>query len=309
MSSAMRMMKSRPRPSPRQSRVTAATRTREAHGKARLPATILDHTRQIEHAMTPMAAALAAWGKRLAASELRRAAADPHRYAGVKKAADLSGLSAIDREIATILLRFGMTRAADVANRAAGQVIFPGSMLRDAIAGKPVKIKVFEEMRDGIVSRAQNITAQTKNNIREQVRGIITDSTQREKPLTTGDIIRRIATEIDPIDDPESPDAGRKVGFSWARAELIARTELTQVENTARVAGFDTTGVETLEWVAYSDGRSGDRHHERMDGKTWRRGDRIKTPLGNRVLYPGDPTAPIEETANCRCTVVPARRR
>jgi hypothetical protein len=289
-------------------RVTAATRTREAHGKARLPSTLLDHARQIEHAVTPMAAALATWGKRLAAAELRRAMADPHRYAGIRKQ-DWPGLNAVDREITTILLRFGLRRAADVANKAAGEVIFTGSMLRDAIAGKPVKIKVFEEMRDGIVARAQDITAQTKDNIREQVRSIITDSTDRAKPLTTGDIIRRIATEISPIDDPENPDAGRKVGFSWARAELIARTELTQVENTARVAGFETTGVETLEWVAYSDGRSGDRHHERMDGKTWRRGDRIKTPLGNRLLYPGDPTAPIEETANCRCTVVPARRR
>lgn len=309
MSSAVRMMKTRIRPKPRQPRVTAATRTREAHGKALLPSTLLDHTRQIEHAVTPMAAALAAWGKRLAAVELRRAMADPHRYVGVRKGPDLSSMSAIDREIATILLRFGMRRAADVANRAAGEVIFTGSMLRDAIAGKPVKVKVFEDMRDGIVARAQDITAQTKENIREQVRSIITDSTDRAKPLTTGDIIRRIATEISPIDDPENPDAGRKVGFSWARAELIARTELTQVENTARVAGFETTGVETLEWVAYSDGRSGDRHHERMDGKTWRRGDRIKTPLGNRLLYPGDPTAPIEDTANCRCTVVPARRR
>ena len=88
-----------------------------------------------------MAAALATWGKRLAAAELRRAMADPNRYAGVKKGSDLSSMSAIDREIATILLRFGMRRAADVANKAAGEVIFTGSMLRDAIAGKVRKAK------------------------------------------------------------------------------------------------------------------------------------------------------------------------
>jgi hypothetical protein len=81
-----------------------------------------------------------------------------------------------------------------------------------------------------------------------------------------------------------------------------------RAENQGRLAAYEATGVEELEWIAYSDGRSGDRHHERLDGVRIRRGETWRTPLGNRLRLPGDPSGPVEDTANCRCTMRPVRR-
>lgn len=103
-------------------------------------------------------------------------------------------------------------------------------------------------------------------------------------------------------------------GISPERAMLIARTETVQNTNTAHYEAMKSVEIDAFTWVASRDGRSGDRHHELMDGqvktiedlesenkKNW-----FKTPLGNYLKRPGDPEGPIKETANCRCTLVRA---
>ncbi len=84
---------------------------------------------------------------------------------------------------------------------------------------------------------------------------------------------------------------------------LIARTEMAQAENTGIVEGYKASGVKRLVWLAYKDGRSGDREHDEMHRVETPVGVPFELPDGTRMRYPGDPAAPIKHTANCRCSV------
>lgn len=115
----------------------------------------------------------------------------------------------------------------------------------------------------------------------------------------------RRGSRVLPTERFRTTEGGNLYAFSPERAELIARTEMAQAENTGIVEGYKATGVLGLEWLAYDDGRTGDRRHNEMKGLAVEVGDRFYTPLGNWLRYPGDPMAPIGETANCRCSTRP----
>lgn len=96
--------------------------------------------------------------------------------------------------------------------------------------------------------------------------------------------------------------------LDWPRrSELVARTETTGAFNAATLEAArvqeKTLGV-TLEkaWVCTIDGRTRDDHFA-ADGQ--------RVPLdgtflvgGHEMRYPGDKNAPVEQVANCRCTIV-----
>lgn len=96
--------------------------------------------------------------------------------------------------------------------------------------------------------------------------------------------------------------------LDWPRrSELVARTETTGAFNAATLEAArvqeKTLGV-TLEkvWVCTIDGRTRDDHFA-ADGQ--------RVPLdgtflvgGHELRYPGDKNAPVEQVANCRCTIV-----
>ena len=278
---------------------------------------VRDHARAID-ALTPtLARAIRGWMGRFVARELREVARDPHAYVRVTKALG------DDEDLRRLLLRFGARRAVSTARRAAregaratGQrvdpeAVIPGSIERDVVENKPTKIVAFQRWLDGVESDVGRISAEARETIRSSVRETIAASLAEPVTPSVGEIARRINRTIVAVEPAEDPSKDRVYVFTHARAETIARTELVQVENTARIAGYEETGVEAIEWVAYNDGRSGDRHHERMDGRRVALGELFTTPRGNRLRYPGDPLGPIEETANCRCTTKPAllRRR
>jgi hypothetical protein len=84
-------------------------------------------------------------------------------------------------------------------------------------------------------------------------------------------------------------------------AENVARTETGIVMNEAAREADRQAGATGLEWLAIDDGRSGDRHHERMDAKT-RTWDESFDLNGTACEGPGDPALGAKDVCNCRCT-------
>lgn len=91
------------------------------------------------------------------------------------------------------------------------------------------------------------------------------------------------------------------------RAQLVARTETTGAYNGAALEAARLESVATgkrLEkvWVCTIDGSTRDSHFE-ADGQRVP----IDQPFdigGADLMFPGDPDGPVEEVANCRCTMV-----
>lgn len=98
--------------------------------------------------------------------------------------------------------------------------------------------------------------------------------------------------------------------YIMLRAETIARTEGVRVTSTARREAFrqalDDIGLDRSQirrvWNATNDERTRDSHRE-MDGQEVGIDEPFISGAGNRLMYPGDPNAPAEETINCRCVV------
>lgn len=95
-------------------------------------------------------------------------------------------------------------------------------------------------------------------------------------------------------------DAERSV---WqTRAMLIARTESTGGANFGAHQALIAEGVKTKEWVSTGDARTRPSHAA-ADGQEV--GIDRRFSVGNALLrYPGDPSAPSEETASCRCALI-----
>ena len=96
-------------------------------------------------------------------------------------------------------------------------------------------------------------------------------------------------------------------GFSRARTETIARTEVINSANFARMQGFEQTGlVQRKKWLATKDNRT--RHdHRRLNGQVKKLNERfvLKTKKGDvTTMRPGAFGIP-EQDINCRCTVIP----
>lgn len=95
-------------------------------------------------------------------------------------------------------------------------------------------------------------------------------------------------------------DAERSV---WKdRAMLIARTESTSTMNHAGLMAFVSEGVKTKVWVATGDGRTR-ATHAAASGEEVGLNSRFAVG-GARLRYPGDPSGPVDEVANCRCTMI-----
>jgi hypothetical protein len=167
------------------------------------------------------------------------------------------------------------------------------------------------------------VYARTNKAASASVNRLLADAAKEEPRPSAGEVARRIRQQFHgagagritgQADLPTSAGAltrysteeGTQYAFSAERAALIARTELGKAANNGLAEGYAVAGVKEIEWIAYSDGRSGDRHHERMDGKKRRMdGPLFKTPLGNECRWPHDPRLPVRDVANCRCTVAP----
>lgn len=254
------------------------------------PKELKNQTRQVDERVKQMERALTRW-------MLARGRKEARDYSSgvISKAAKWT-----DEELVAILMRFGLAQTKEAALRVASstadieQLIDPQDLARE-IRSKDTQIVFFQTVKDWAEERASFILEDTKNEVRDSVNRLIEESMTETPRPSTGEIARRIRTQY-------HGDAGsRMFAFSPERAALIARTEMAQAENKGTFEGYKIAGVKMKRWLSYRDGRSGDRQHNKMHNVTIPIGDKFETPLGNRLMYPGDSSAPIKETANCRC--------
>lgn len=92
--------------------------------------------------------------------------------------------------------------------------------------------------------------------------------------------------------------------FSKGRAVRIATTEMNGIVNGGSMLGYRDAGVQKKEWLT-APGAKYPRHEEYdgLDGQVVG----IDEPFdvgGHAMMFPGDPSAPVEEVVNCHCTFV-----
>lgn len=95
-------------------------------------------------------------------------------------------------------------------------------------------------------------------------------------------------------------DAERSV---WQnRATLIARTEATGGANFGALQALTAEGVKTKVWLATSDTRTRPTHAA-AEGQEVKLAGMFQ--VGTSLLrFPGDPSGPVTEVANCRCAMI-----
>jgi HK97 family phage portal protein len=134
--------------------------------------------------------------------------------------------------------------------------------------------------------KINEINATTERQIREAIM----------EGIANGESIDEIAARIQDI-------------FEFAeeyRAIRIARTETIGCSNMAAIDSLLANDVEKKEWFTALDERVRPSH-QALHGQVVGVLEPFVSPLtGARLLYPGDPDAPVEEVVNCRCTIVPA---
>ena len=87
------------------------------------------------------------------------------------------------------------------------------------------------------------------------------------------------------------------------RAARIARTETHTAANVGSDEAARSTGLEIVkEWLSAEDARVRSSHAS-ADGQEVARDDAFSVG-GARLMFPGDPAGPANETINCRCTTL-----
>lgn len=274
---------------------------------------------RVENNASRMSTQLQQWLQRyarwVAAEEQRRIEASVinRRVFDMAKAEDDTERR-LRRELFQILTDNGLSTLERSARRTAGmeQAVITDRAMTEFMQQKRIKL--------------QQIMSTTQKAVKESVRQIILTALEEPVRPSTKEIGRRIARvfhgdtggrvgevvpaplinrRVLPTKRVKLDTGGNLYVFSPERAILIARTEMAQAEQEGIIRGYEAAGVEGIKWLAYRDGRSGDREHDEMHGKVTVLGEPFVMPDGALMRWPGDPRGPIKHLANCRCTVKP----
>lgn len=116
-----------------------------------------------------------------------------------------------------------------------------------------------------------------------------------------GDVERHTAAWLKIAADDRAPGGGGPLGKDEAEtaAGMIARTLSTYARERVRGEIAKKLGATRRTWVTRGDDKVRSAHRE-LAGK-WKPEGKPFTAAGFKIMYPGDPEAPLELTAGCRC--------
>lgn len=150
------------------------------------------------------------------------------------------------------------------------------------VSDKPYKFVLTSEIEAWLNNKASVFANQINDTTFEKLKNQFNQSFENQE--TRQELVARIQTTYGDI------DAGR--------AKVIARTEVHGATTKGTMEGYKQAGMKTKIWVAVMDGDTRDSH-AMVDGEEVP----IERNFSNGLSYPSDPSAPAEETINCRCVI------
>ena len=209
-----------------------------------------------------------------------------------------------EKRLVKLMSFYGLRQITDSGKEYAGsEWVIPNSYISDYLSQKEILL--------------QQLDSSIEKEFREAVGNALAEWMKETPRPTVGQISQRLRTWLTVSSQKDAPTLLKPLGNRFtaeglgARARMIARTEINAARNYGRVEAAKLTGREFLIWVSSNDGKSGQRHHEALDGLIVRNGRYFKNPKTRaRLRYPGDPTARSKfgvagEVINCRCSVRP----
>ena len=218
--------------------------------------------------------------------------------------ANLEGLTEEQKRFLRLLTYFGVRQITDSGKEYAGS-----SWL--------IKPEFVSNYLENKIILIQQLDSHIEREFRESVGRALGPWLEEDPQPTVNQISQRLRTWLTVPNSDDSPAMLKPLGNRFtvqglgARARTIARTEINAARNYGRVEAGKLTGRNHLLWIASSDGKSGQRHHEALDGLIVRQGEFFENPItGAKLRYPGDPKADSKfgvagEVINCRCSVRP----
>ncbi len=178
----------------------------------------------------------------------------------------------------------------------------------------------FNEKKNEATALLANVDEEFKSKMRE----FLAQWLSEDPGITQAELARRIrfsfyadgAEVLAPNQKPsrgilEPLERGPRITRDvFSRASLIARTEMGKAQNRGNFEALKATGRKYKVWMP--ERSDGGRGHQEMRGVIAPVDEPFELPDGTKMMFPGDPTAPIKHVANCRCgigTPTPAQVR
>jgi hypothetical protein len=169
----------------------------------------------------------------------------------------------------------------------------------------------FNEKKNEATALLTNVDDEFKSKMREFLGEWLTE----DPGITQAELARRIrfsfyadgAEVLAPNQKPsrgilEPLERGPRITRDvFARASLIARTEMGMAQNRGNFEALKATGRKYKMWMP--ERSDGGRKHQEMRGVIAPIGEPFTLPDGTKMMFPSDPSGPIKHVANCRCGI------
>lgn len=173
----------------------------------------------------------------------------------------------------------------EVAEEAARQGFLTGADRTGMDASFDPESRAAQETIRELVEKSETITETTEADLREEIREGLEQNERMDQ------IAGRVRGYVD--------DAKQ------GRVPTIAQTTVTGGFESQQLEAFRSAGFEGKRWITQ---RDADVRTSHETAGTQQRPLEVPFEVGGAsLMYPGDPSGPVEEVANCRCTMFPVK--